>query len=550
MSNLKAMIFFALGSLVIAVALVALEVHERIVAQPGAHVRLSALADASPDYINFGAVTLVKKDGVWMMEEPVKSETDPTVVARLLDALSFAYPDDIESDAELARMGHRLSVFGLAPARVTVTLGAGPRRETIRFGAPTPSGEAVYARVDGMHNVFTLPKSVTAAIPPDADSCRRTNLVSFSPELVDTIEIRSPGAPFLKIVHDAQGWHFASPVKGPADGEMVLSLVSRLCGAKVDSFADGADDTACALDGESGFAITVKAAALGSQSVTFGSQAGEGRVYVKFGGGIKGVVSNSLASFCRDQAADFRDIRYFPLELDDAVKVAISDENDVYILARGTNRVWRLDSPVSAPADPVEAEAFVRRVLSIRRSDLRNEGVRVSASSSSVNFPAATVSGSLFSSSDFSKLRSRILLEARRESVRRITLKTAAGAETRVERDAARGMWNLVRRFDDTGSLRVSQDAVKRLLSALERVEAESVVTLAGGPEELGRYGLEKPTYTLTVDLVDGRAIRCNILLGAVAAEDGTRYATMGRAEAIFTVSPATVSVLTAPLTE
>ena len=550
MSNIKSILFFAFGSILLVAALVFLEIHENTVAQPGAHVRLSQLADSSPDLITFGAVSLAKRDGRWMMEEPVLSETDPTVVSRLLDALSFAYPDDVESDVQLARMGHRLSSFGLSPARLTVTLGAGARRETIRFGADTPSGKSVYARVDGRRDVFTLPKSVMAAIPPDADSCRRTSLVALSPELVETIEIRSPGAPFLKIVHDVSGWHFTSPVKGPADGEMVIGLVYRLCGAKVDAFADGADETASGLDGDDGFTLTMRSTALGSQAVTFGGAAGEGKVYVKFGDGIKGVVGASLASFCREQAADFRDVRVFPLDLDDTVKVSLSDESDVYILARGTNRVWRLDSPVSAPADAAQAEAFVKRVLAIRRSDLRSEGARVSAATSVTNLQAVTVSASLFTGADFAKLRSRVLLEAKRESVRRITLRTASGMETRVERDASRGIWNLARRFDDIGAQRVSQDAVKRLLSALERVEAQDVVALAGAPEDLGRYGLDRPAFTLTVDLVDGRAMRYNILLGSVAADDGSRYAAMGRAEAIFVMSPAVVSALVAPLTE
>ena len=96
---------------------------------------------------------------------------------------------------------------------------------------------------------------------------------------------------------------------------------------------------------------------------------------------------------------------------------------------------------------------------------------------------------------------------------------------------------------------RVNDGAVKALLSALARVEATGVETLAATADDLRRCGLDKPAFVLAVDVDAADAVRQNVLIGGTAPGGG-RYATVGGADAVFVISRRTAADFTAPLAE
>jgi len=75
------------------------------------------------------------------------------------------------------------------------------------------------------------------------------------------------------------------------------------------------------------------------------------------------------------------------------------------------------------------------------------------------------------------------------------------------------------------------------------------VVVLKVTPEDLRRYGLEKPYSSIAFDRRGGEGMRTNLLIGS-EAPDGGRYATLGASEAIFTISGESVERLLSPLLE
>ena len=115
--------------------------------------------------------------------------------------------------------------------------------------------------------------------------------------------------------------------------------------------------------------------------------------------------------------------------------------------------------------------------------------------------------------------------------------------------NAERGAWDLVRGEGGADARRVNDAAVKALLSALARVEATGVETLAATADDLRRCGLDKPAVTLAVDVDAADAVRQNVLVGGTAPGGG-RYATVGGADAVFVISRRTAADFTAPLAE
>lgn len=305
---------------------------------------------------------------------------------------------------------------------------------------------------------------------------------------------------------------------------------------------------------ESGLSVTVKSDTGAPEQIVFGSSAGTNLVYALVRNGTAVVTLDvSVANLFRKGDAAFRDTRVFPFGADERVKsVSLSDGGLIYVLSRGTNDVWHLEAPVAAPADAVAASALVDVILRMRRNDVPEsltdeESVRISVATSTGVYPDVTVSREFFKSCmPLANLRSKTLIEVDSKTVRRLSLRSSDGVVRAVVFDSVRGVWNL-----DAGLTPavVNVAAVKTLLSALTRVEAAEVETMAATPGDFARCGLDVPTLVVAVDCDGDNAVRRNILLGGLAPGGG-RYATVGGADAIFVLARATIANLMISITE
>ena len=263
-------------------------------------------------------------------------------------------------------------------------------------------------------------------------------------------------------------------------------------------------------------------------------------------------VDAALAELCRAGSASFRDSRVFPIGADERLaSVSLTAGSLVYVLAQGTNGVWRLEAPVVAPADSAAAAAMVDRVLRMRRSDVpdsppEKDGVRVSVATSAGVQPGVVVPASYFEGCGaFADLRSKTLLALDPASVRRLSVTPKGASGITVAPSADRSKWNI----EGGPPATVSVEAVKKLLTALTRVDASAVETVAATPDDLRRCGLDMPELTIAIDFEQTDSPRRNLLLGGVAAGGG-RYATVGGADAIFILSRAVVQELTVKIAE
>ena len=125
-------------------------------------------------------------------------------------------------------------------------------------------------------------------------------------------------------------------------------------------------------------------------------------------------------------------------------------------------------------------------------------------------------------------------------------MKQEANEAPAVVYDTARAVWNLEKPVEGRRS---NPTAIKAVLTALARVEAVSVETVAATPADFRRCGLDAPVCVVTVDVETAGTSRRNILLGG-ATSGGGRYATAGGVDAVFVVSKQTAAALMADLTE
>lgn len=579
MSNNRFIAFFLLGIALTSAALAVLSWRTRAVASEATRNTLCTFAPEAVEAIDISrngtnVVKLAKNDaGAWGIVSPYAAPADAASVARLVDALTLLRLGDMRTESELANLGEDFADFGLSGVmRASVGLTARSGESRVFFGALSASGKDVYARVDGLLNVFTVGVEALEAIPADADGFRVRTLISSVREQISGLDLHKPEAPFIRLVRNASGWRLSSPVEAPADEAVVSSLVDGLVGARIVGFvipsaahvssAGGQTvltQSALApygLAAEAGLSVSVKADSGMSEQIVFGSSAGTNLVYALVQNGTAVVtMPSSVADLFRTREAALRDSRVFPFGADERVRsVSITAGRLVYVLARGANGVWRLEAPVAAPADPAAAAALMDVVLRIRRNDVLQdppagdeEAVRVSVATSSGVHPDVSVAKSVFREcGPFADLRSKTLLELDSQSVRRLSLRPAEGPGASVVLNPDRNLWNLA---EGSAPATVRVDAIKTLLAALTRVEAKSVETMAATPEDLRRCGLGEPALVIAVDFEGQDAVRRNLMLGAVAPGGG-RYATVGGADAIFVLDRSTTSALMVSITE
>ncbi len=568
MSNRRFIVFFLVGIALLGALLAALSWRARAVATGNTRATLCTFApetvdglDIVHDGTNLVRLARGEADGAWRLTAPQPAPAEAAAVARLVDALTLLPLGDMRTAAELAALGEDFADFGLAePVRTAVTVRArGGAVTRIVFGARSASGKDVYARVEGLLNVFTVPMAAWEAIPANADGVRSRALVSCAREEIAGLDLHAPEAPFIRLVRAGAAWRLAAPVEAPADAAEVAALVDALAGARIVGFVLPAVASRAALApyglaAETGLSVNVKPAVGVPEQVVFGASAGTNLVYALVQNGTAVVtLEAAVADLFRKGDAAFRDTRVFPFGADEQVRsVSLSMGSRVYVLARGSNDVWRLEAPVVAPADSTAAAALVNAVLRIRRNDvpdrIRDEdAVRVSVATSAGVHPDVTVARDLFNDcGPFANLRAKTLLTLDATAVRRLSLKPEGAPPVAVVFDPTRGAWGLA---EGSAPATVNVEAVKKLLAALTRVEAASVETLTATPDDLRRCGLETPAFTVAIDFEDANAVRRNVLLGA-QAPGGGRYATVGGADAVFVLNRATTAALMVSITE
>ena len=512
--------------------------------------------------------------GGWRLTCPFAAAADAITVKKMLDALLLFTPGDLLLPADLHALGRTPRDFGLEPPRLGVVLSAAGRTFPLEFGCMTPSGAEAYARVGRSGPLFTVPAEAFAAIPDSLDAFRRRRVFDMQLATVVAADFRVPGATFVKLVRSGSAWQIVQPDTAPAEAATVNEVLAKLVDLRAEGFvwpdawaADADADPATGkvkgarlasygLDETDGLSVALWTSPTAVERIVFGAPAGTNLVHALVHGGSTVVtVDAAVAELCKSGRERFLDARIFPFGAEALESISVTKGADVYVLARGTNGVWRLESPIVAPADGKAVADLIERILRLKQNERMpktgtNSTVAVRAGAPA--FPSPTNLPAVVVRSDFlatpANLRAKSIMSIPSPSVKRISV-VSAGGETVIEQDVTRQTWQLVRSPAPSARMKVSAGGVARMLAALAEVTAVSVENLNAAPEDFRRCGLARPAFTIAVDVTAADAVRRNLLVGN-AAPGGGRYVTAGGADAIFIVSRETVAGLTVPLVE
>lgn len=559
MSNRRALTFLLMALLVVVGAHVWLDFFRPARTEVVRRRSLLSASDNAVAYEFSGAgrgVFRLEKTDRWRIVLPFRAVADQSAVARLSDVLAFSPVVDALNDADALKLGRTRADFGLEVPRLKLKVISASGEDTVVFGDAVHSGEGVYAAVEGFPTVYIVPSEVFAAANISVDAWRRKSVFRVTSDEVQSIAIRrGENAAAVRLEKQGERWEITEPHRAMASATAVKRILETVLSCEARKFVwpvGASNETVTAsvallagfgLDQESCETVVFRAADGRDYSISFGSAADSDSVYALVQGGtaIATVPSVAKEVVSIDDGA-LIDGRLFPLEKSTIQQVSILDGDTLYLLARGDNGSWRLDSPVSAAADEAAVSTMLDKLLVMRAADIREGGVKVSLANDA---PAVAVSKEAFlGSGGFEQLRSKSVLEIDPATVKRLVV-TSIGASkpASVVFDPDRKGWNV------EASGRPGVVDPKRLaafLSELSPLKAKSVARLKVAPGELAGYGLENPRFTIAVDRLLEDSVRRNILLGNVLNEDGDTYATVGSSDAVFVLDGATVSVLVA----
>lgn len=501
------------------------------------------------------AVVLDRGLGGWRLTDPFASGADEQAVMKLVDVLTQTPVVEVISDSELLKLGRTRADFSLEEPVLTVTL-TGMDKSVCRFmfGSATPTQDGVYASVEGIDAVFILGKPAFSFVDVRPDDLRQRSLLPLGGAWVTSFEIKREGIPLLEFLRTGAGWNVGSE---KASSQKITEFIDDLTTASAVSFiwpvgssneTDHVTSSLLAgygLDPDSAVTVTLNDINGKSRRLSFGKEADDGNVYalVQNGNAIV-TVPSKLRDFARQDPVMFTDSRLFPVEARSVNGFSVSSDGSLYSLVRDKDGKWGLESPVVAPADQEASDALLSLILSLSPADVVKEnGVAVSVltNMSKVLIPRERILGKR----TFEDLRSREMLKIDAPLVKRI-VSTVGGKTPKtasVVYDRERRQWNLDTEADGVA---VNVKGVESVLSVINPLAAVRIEKLAVVAADLDDYGLDTPFLTVAIDQDSDETIRRNILIGKKTR--GGRFATIGSSDAIFVISDATVSRLSASI--
>lgn len=522
-------------------------------------------------------VELEKDAGTWTVMKPYHDRADSLRLEDVLRAVG-----DIEAQSFAVEEAGNLQPFGLDRPRIQIAFTRDDNTtDTVLIGAEAaePVG-TVYAKLADQTTIYTTKDEVVDKLTFRAEYLRDRNLARFASTAVQEFRLEGAG-PGLVLRKSDGAWKIVEPVQMDAQEDAVDSFLRAVAGLDILRFPKDAPDAAalarCGLDEKSRITLTLKLEGEPEQQYAFGGIDPEQKDLYVMRKDSESVytVRETFREGVTSTYLDFRKRRIAEMSRYDMQKVTIRRPAGTITLARGADDKWRMTAPVSAPADEInvghllddlndpEAVRFLAEkaekpaeygldkpayevIVELKPGkdkptqtktllvgkEMGADGYAAKLAAEEVVF---TVSNTLVERLG-QEFRKRLVWQVRRTDVSRLVW--TKGAE-KVSARLENGTWKLIEpagRKADATSLDYMLDAVGFL--RVERFEAYT-------RDQLSKYGLDKPSVTLTLTVQDADR---TLSIGADRDKDSV-YVMVSNDDAVFALPKTTVKpLLSAPL--
>ena len=314
--------------------------------------------------------------GRWILDCADPAPADAAVVSLVLDTVARARVVDRVTPRQRASRALGPADFGFDPPRASVRLERpGAPASLVEFGADTPGGDGVFARVDGSDDYYAVERAALDALPASADDLRDRILFVPPGRSVVSVSVRDRERGEIRLEAGTGGrWTLTAPFECPASPAAVEPLLRSLESCVAERFVPAREAVDAGLSpDETRLVLSLRVAGeAADRTFAFGKAdpASPAFVYVAVPGSAGCcTVDRTVADALRMPLDVLREHRILPYGREDVRALSFESSAGVFELARegdGPGGAWTIRRPTRQPADAAAAAAFLDALLSMR----------------------------------------------------------------------------------------------------------------------------------------------------------------------------------------
>jgi Domain of unknown function (DUF4340) len=273
--------------------------------------------------------------GKWQITAPKLLGVDQSAVSGMVGALS-----SLSSERVVEEKASDLKPYGLSePALEADLTEKDSKTQKLLLGDNTPTGNAVYAKLDSDPRVFTIASYEKTSIDKSVNDLRDKRLLTVDAEKISRIELIAKKQD-VEFGRNKDDWQIVKPKPLRADSTRVEDLVRSLTDAKMDlSGSDEPKKLATAFASATPVAAAKVTAESGTQELEVRKRKDD---YYAKSSAVEGVykVASSLGQSLDKGVDDFRNKKLFDFGFSDPNKIEIHDGSKSYFLTKGGQDWW------------------------------------------------------------------------------------------------------------------------------------------------------------------------------------------------------------------
>jgi hypothetical protein len=282
------------------------------------------------------ALDLAKGDaGKWQITAPKPLAADQAAVSGFLSSISSLNADRLIDDKATD-----LNQYGLAQPALEIDITAKDKPQKLLLGDDAPTGNAVFAKLDGDPRIFTIASYNKNSLDKSANDLRDKRLLTVDFDKLSQVDLVSKKQD-IEFGRNKQEWQIVKPRPLRADNFQVEEIVRKLSDAKMDTSISDADAKKAATTFASGTPVATAKVTDTASAQELQIRKNKTDYYAK-STAVPGIykVSNDLGTMVEKGLDDFRNKKLFDFGYDDPTKVEIHDGPKSYNLTKGGQDWW------------------------------------------------------------------------------------------------------------------------------------------------------------------------------------------------------------------
>jgi hypothetical protein len=310
-------------------------------------------------------IVLAQSNGKWQITAPKPLGADQTTVSSMLSTLS-----SLNSDRLVEDKASNLSQYGLTEPALETDVTVKDKTQKLLLGDNTPTGNAVYAKLDGDPRVFTVATYEKNNIDKSVNDLRDKRLITANQDKISKVELLAKKQD-IEFGRNKDEWQIVKPKPLRADGNQVDDLVRNLTEAKMElSPTDDSKKMAASF----ALASPVATAKVTDESSTQELQVRKNKDdYYAKSSIVDGIykVPSSLGQAMDKGLDDFRNKKLFDFGFSDPNKIEIHEGTKGYFLTRGGEDWW---NGTGQKLDLSTAQSLIDKVRDLSATKLVDSG--------------------------------------------------------------------------------------------------------------------------------------------------------------------------------